>query len=76
MRLKNSVIIFSFIFLSLLIVACERKLTPCECGKNLSKFYNEIDQVLEVKCEEYVLNLSNEERKTWNKDVLDCTSDK
>ena len=70
------IISFSFIFLSILIFSCEQELTPCECGRNLSKPFNKIDQELEVKCEDYVLKLSKEQRKIWNKDVLDCTSDK
>ena len=63
-------------FLTFLLFACGNELTPCECGRNLSKPFNKIDQELEVKCEDYVLKLSKEQRKIWNKDVLDCTSDK
>ena len=70
------IISFSFIFLSILLFSCEQELTPCECGRNLSKSFDEIDQDLEVKCEDYVLKLSNDQRKIWNKEVLDCTLEK
>jgi hypothetical protein len=63
-------------FLTLLLFACKNELTPCECGRNISNSYDDIDQELELKCENYILNLSVEKRKIWNKQVLDCTSDK
>lgn len=74
MQWNSRISIFLAVFLTLLLFACENKLTPCECGRNLSKSYEEINQDLEVKCEEYVLNLSNSKRKIWNKQVLDCTA--
>jgi len=76
MRSSKSIISYSFIFLSILLFSCGKKLTPCECGRNLSKSFDNIDQDLEVKCEEHVLELTKEKRKIWNKDVLDCTSNK
>jgi hypothetical protein len=63
-------------FLTLLFFSCKNELTPCECGRNISNSYDDIDQELELKCENYILNLSVEKRKIWNKQVLDCTSDK
>lgn len=74
MRSSKSIISYSFIFLSILLFSCGKKLTPCECGQNLSQPFDKIDQDLEVKCEEYVLKLSHNERRIWNKKVLDCTS--
>jgi len=76
MSSSKSIISYSFIFLSILFFSCGKKLTPCECGRNLSKSFDNIDQDLEVKCEEHVLELTKEKRKIWNKDVLDCTSNK
>jgi hypothetical protein len=76
MRLNNRIILHWFLFSSILFVSCERESTPCECGQNLSKPFGEIDQDLEAKCEEYVLKLSKDQRKIWNKQVLDCTSEK
>jgi hypothetical protein len=76
MWLKNRIISNSFILLSILFFSCEKELTPCECGRNLSKNFNEIDQGLEVKCEDYILKLSETQRKSWNKAVLNCTSEK
>ena len=70
------IILFSFSLLSILLFSCKKELTPCECGRNLSQPFHKIDQVLEVKCEEYVLKLRHNERRIWNKKVLDCTSDK
>jgi hypothetical protein len=76
MRLNNRIILHWFLFSSILFVSCEGQLTPCECGLNLSKPFDEIDQELELKCENHVLNMSVEKRKIWSKQVLDCTSDK
>lgn len=74
MQSKNRIISNSFIVLSTLLFSCENELTPCECGRNLSKPLNDIDQDLELKCEDYVLKLGETQRKFWNKEVLDCTS--
>lgn len=63
-------------FLTFLLFACGNELTPCECGRNISHSYEDIDQELEKKCENFVLHLNVEKRKTWNKKVLDCTSEK
>ena len=76
MWLNIRLLSYTFILLSFFLFACKRKLTPCECGRNLSQPFDKIDQVLDVKCDEYVLELSKEQRKIWNKKVLDCTSDK
>jgi hypothetical protein len=72
---NKSVIRVLFIFgLMVIFTACESKITPCECGKNLMKSNDEIDEELETKCNDYVLSLSHKEQKSWNKKVLDCTS--
>jgi hypothetical protein len=72
---NKSVIRVLFIFgLMVVLTACETKLTPCECGKNLMKSNDEIDVELETKCNDYVFSLSQKEQKSWNKKVLDCTS--
>ena len=76
MHLNNRIILYWFLLSSILFVSCERQLNPCECGLNLSKPFDEIDLDLEVKCEEYVMKLSKDQRNIWNKDVLDCTSNK
>jgi hypothetical protein len=67
---------FLVALLILLFFSCGKDLTPCECGRNLSKSFDEIDQDLEVKCEDYLLDLSKEQRNNWNKEVLNCTSEK
>lgn len=67
---------YTFIFISIFLFSCKKELTPCECGRNLSQPFDKIDQDLEVKCEEYLLKLSYNERRIWNKKVLDSTSDK
>jgi hypothetical protein len=76
MRWISRINIFLVAFLTWLLFSCKQDLTPCECGRNLSKSFDEIDQDLEVKCEDYVLKLSNDQRKIWNKEVLDCTLEK
>ena len=76
MRWFSGINTFLVALLILLFFSCGKDLTPCECGRNLSKSFDEIDQDLEVKCEDYVLKLSNDQRKIWNKEVLDCTLEK
>ena len=76
MRWISRINIFLVAFLIWLLFSCKQDLTPCECGRNLSKNFNEIDQGLEVKCEDYILKLSETQRKYWNKAVLNCTSEK
>lgn len=75
MRSNSRINTSCFIFLSFFFFACESKLTPCECGRNLSKSYSEVNQDLELRCREHVLNLSEKKREIWNKQVLDCTEE-
>lgn len=74
--MRNISVIRVLIFFGLMVVftACESKLTPCECGKNLMKSNDEIDEELETECNDFVYTLSQKEQKLWNKKVLDCTS--
>jgi len=61
-------------YLFFFLFSCKSEINPCECGENLMKSNNEIDEKLESKCEEYSMKLSSSKRKIWNKKMLDCTS--
>jgi len=64
---------FSFAFL--ILSACAKEPTACECGKNVMKTSHEQDADLAEACEKQVASLPDSAQMNWYNASMECMNE-
>ncbi len=65
----------SFSAVLVLISACAKEPTACDCGKNLMKSSQEQDADLSKTCEKIVSSLSDSKQLEWYNASMECMNE-
>ncbi|MEI8117349.1 MAG: hypothetical protein WCH03_07405 [Flavobacteriia bacterium] len=67
--------LLSFSIAFLILCACAKEPTPCECGKNMMKTSQEQDADLSEACEKQVASLPDSEQMNWYNESMECMNE-
>jgi hypothetical protein len=67
--------LLSFSLAFLVLSACAKEPSACECGKNMMKPSQEQDAGLSEACEKHVESLPDSEQMTWYNASMECMNE-
>jgi hypothetical protein len=67
--------LLSFSVAFLILSACAKEPTACECGKNMMKTSQEQDADLSEACEKQVASLPDSEQMNWYNESMECMNE-
>ena len=67
--------LLSFSVAILVLSACAKEPTACECGKNMMKTSLEQDADLSEACEKQVASLPDSEQMNWYNESMECMNE-
>ena len=68
-------ILFGLYASILVLFACAKEPTACECGKNLMKNSQEQDADFTEACEKQVASLPDSEQMNWYNESMECMNE-
>jgi hypothetical protein len=67
--------LLSFSVALLVLSACAKKPTACECGRNMMKASQEQDADLSEACEKHVASLPDSAQMNWYNASMECMNE-